>query len=160
MTHHPHVHMVVPGGGFAPDGSKWIATKPNFFLPVFVLSKLFRRLMMQKLATAHADGKLAFFGAHTPLADAAVFAKWLVPFIYAKEQFAGPKAVLAYQSRYTHRVAISNSRLISADTDGVTFRVKNYRVAQDARFRQTHGSSTGPVTAAVANPSANMQSED
>jgi Putative transposase/Transposase zinc-binding domain len=140
MTHHPHVHMIVPGGGFSPDGSAWIACKPGFFLPVFVLSKLFRRLMLEKLATAHSDGKLAFFGMHAALADAAMFANWLAPlkkkrwFVYAKEPFAGPKAVLAYLSRYTHRVAISNSRLVSAGNDGVTFRVKNYRVDGDARY--------------------------
>jgi Putative transposase/Transposase zinc-binding domain len=140
MTHHPHVHMIVPGGGFSPNGAKWIARKPNFFLPVFVLSKLFRRLMLEKLASAHAADKLTFFGVHAPLADGAAFAKWLAPlkkkrwFVYAKEPFAGPKAVLAYLSRYTHRVAISNSRLIKADASGVTFRVKNYRVDGDARY--------------------------
>jgi Putative transposase len=126
MTHHPHVHMIVPGGGFAPNGKQWMACKPNFFLPVFVLSKLFRRLMLEKLAAAHAAGRLTFFGVHAPLADAAAFAKWLAPlkkkrwFVYAKEPFAGPKAVPAYLSRYTHRVAISHSRLISADAAGVT----------------------------------------
>ena len=131
MTHHPHVHMIVPGGGLSTDGLRWIATKPNFFLPVFVLSKLFQRLMLEKLAAAHAGGKLSYFGPHAPLADAVTFAKWLVAlkkkrwFVYAKEPFAGPRAVLAYLSRYTHRVAISNSRLIKADIAGVTFRVKN-----------------------------------
>ena len=140
MTHHPHVHMIVPGGGLSPDGSSWIATKPNFFLPVFVLSKLFRRLMLERLNAAHASGKLKFFGAHTPLADATRFAKFVAPprkkrwFVYAKEPFAGPKQVLAYLSRYTHRVAISNSRLIAADADGVTFNVKNYRVNGAARY--------------------------
>jgi hypothetical protein len=121
MTHHPHVHMIVPGGGVSPDGKRWIATRPNFFLPVLVLSKLFRRLMLEKLAAAHKAGKLAFFGAHVHLADAKAFAAFLAPlkrtrwFVYAKRPFAGPKAVLAYLSRYTHRVAISNSRLIAAD---------------------------------------------
>ncbi len=154
MTHHPHVHMIVPGGGFsiapvaggqpnAPqesDGKQWMACKQNFFLPVFVLSKLFRRLMLEKLAAAHAAGTLAFFGVHVALADATAFAKWMMPlkrkrwFVYAKKPFAGPKAVLAYLSRYTHRVAISNSRLIKADSDGVTFRVKNYRVDGDVRY--------------------------
>ena len=140
MTHHPHVHMIVPGGGVSPDGSAWIATKPKFFLPVFVLSKLFRRLMLEKLAAAHASGKLKFFGTHAVLADAKRFAKFLAPlrkkrwFVYAKEPFAGPKQVLAYLSRYTHRVAISNSRLIQADADGVTFKVKNYRVDGHARY--------------------------
>jgi Putative transposase/Transposase zinc-binding domain len=140
MTHHPHIHMIVPGGGFSPDGTRWIACRPNFFLPVFVLSKLFRRLMLEKLADAHAAGKLQFFGRHSPLAGATNFAKWLAPlrrkrwFVYAKEPFAGPKAVLAYLSRYTHRVAISNSRLIKADASGVTFRVKNYRTNGAARY--------------------------
>jgi hypothetical protein len=140
MTHHPHVHMIVPGGGFSSDGSQWICCKPNFFLPVFVLSCLFRRLMLEKLVAAHASGKLQFFGAHAPLADATAFAKFLVAlrrkrwFVYAKEPFAGPKQVLAYLSRYTHRVAISNSRLISADAAGVTFRVKNYRAEGPSRY--------------------------
>jgi hypothetical protein len=134
------VHMILPGCGFSVDGSKWIGAKPKFFLPVFVLSKLFRRLMLEKLSQAHADGKLTFFGGHAALADAAAFAKWLMPlrkkrwFVYAKELFAGPKAVHAYLSRYTHRVAISNSRLLKADAFGVTFRVKNYRVDGDARY--------------------------
>ena len=140
MTHHPHVHMIVPGGGLSLDGERWIATKPNFFLPVFVLSKLFRRLMLEKLAVAHASGRLTFFGTHAALVDAKRFAKFLTPlrkkrwFVYAKEPFAGPKQVLAYLSRYTHRVAISNSRLIKADANSVTFKVKNYRVEGTARY--------------------------
>jgi hypothetical protein len=140
MTHHPHVHMIVPGGGLSAEGDRWIATRPNFFLPVFVLSRLFRRLMLEKLATAHASGKLAFFGANAHLACAAAFAKFLAPlkkkrwFVYAKEPFAGPKQVLAYLSRYTHRVAISNSRLLEVDANTVTFRVKNYRVNGHARY--------------------------
>ena len=133
LTHHPHVHMIVPGGGISLDGARWIATKPNFFLPVFVLSRLFRRLMLEKLLAAHATGKLVFFGANAHLAGAADFAKFLTPlrtkrwFVYAKEPFAGPEQVLAYLSRYTHRVAISNSRLLKTDGKTVTFRVKNYR---------------------------------
>ena len=121
MTHHPHVHMIVPGGGFSTDKSKWVAAKPQFFLPVFVLSKLFRRLMLEKLSAAHAQGKLTFFGTYTHLTDADQFAAFLAPlrktrwFVYAKRPFAGPKAVLAYLPRYTHRVAISNSRLITAE---------------------------------------------
>jgi len=140
MTHHPHVHMIVPGGGLSLDGSRWIACKPDFFLPVRVLSKLFRRLMLEKLAAAHAAGKLAFFSAHAHLADTQAFAAFLAPlrktrwFVYAKRPFAGPKAVLAYLSRYTHRVAISNSRLIKADASSVTFKVKNYRVEGPARY--------------------------
>src|SRR5438132_3867376 len=118
MTHHPHVHMIVPGGGLARDGSRWVPCKPNFCLPVRVLSKLFRRLMLTKLAAAHAAGKLQFFGAHAHLADAKAFAAFLASlrktrwFVYAKSPFAGPKTVLAYLSRYTHRVAISNRRLL------------------------------------------------
>ena len=143
MTHHPHVHMIVPGGGFSPEGNRWITAEPKFFLPVRVLSALFRRLMTERLAAAHAAGRLQFFGVHAPLANPAAFAAFLAPlrkrtkkwFVYTKPPFGGPKAVLAYLSRYTHRVAISNSRLIRADATGVTFRVKNYRVAQDARLR-------------------------
>jgi putative transposase/transposase-like zinc-binding protein len=140
MTHHPHVHMIVPGGGLSPNGTSWIAAKPSFFLPVLVLSKLFRRLMLEKLAAAHAAGKLTFFGAHARLVGAKTFAAFLAPlrrtkwFVYAKRPFAGPKAVLAYLSRYTHRVAISNSRLIKADATSVTFKVKNYRVEGPARY--------------------------
>jgi len=139
MTHHPHVHMIVPGGGLSPDGKRWIATKPSFFLPVLVLSRLFRRLMLEKLSAAYAAGKLLFFGAHAALADAARFNALLAPlgekrwFVYAKEPFAGPRQVLAYLSRYTHRVAISNSRLLKADGEAVTFRVKNYRANGLAR---------------------------
>jgi putative transposase/transposase-like zinc-binding protein len=139
MTHHPHVHMIVPGGGLSPDGTRWIATKPNFLLPVLVLSKLFRRLMLEKLAAAHKTGKLTFFGAHAHLADNKAFATFLAPlrrtrwFVYSKRPFAGPEAVLAYLARYTHRVAISNSRLIAADAESVTFRVKDYRVEGPGR---------------------------
>jgi hypothetical protein len=140
MMHHPHVHMIVPGGGLSLDGSRWIATKPNFFLPVFVLSRLFRRLMLEKLAALHVNGKLTFFGASALLACPKAFAAFLMPlrkkkwFVYAKEPFAGPKQVLAYLSRYTHRVAISNSRLLKTDGKTVTFRVKNYRVNGHARY--------------------------
>jgi hypothetical protein len=140
MTHHPHVHMIVPGGGISLDGERWIACRPGFFLPVRVLSKLFRRLMLEKLEAAHAAGKLAFFGALAGLADARAFAAVLKPlrrtkwFVYSKAPFAGPKAVLAYLARYTHRVAISNRRLIRADADTVTFKVKDYRVEGPGRY--------------------------
>jgi len=140
MTHHPHVHMIVPGGGVALDGSRWVACKPNFFLPVLVLSKLFRRLMLEKLTAAHKAARLTFFGDRTDLADTKAFAAFLAPlkkmrwFVYAKRPFAGPKAVLAYLSRYTHRVAISNSRLIAADATSVTFKVKDYRVEGPGRY--------------------------
>jgi hypothetical protein len=140
MTHHPHVHMIVPGGGLSPDGKSWIATRPNFFLPVLVLSRLFRRLVLEKLAAARKAGKLTFFGEHAHLADEKAFAAFLAPlkrtrwFVYSKRPFAGPQAVLAYLSRYTHRVAISNSRLIKADAEGVTFKVKDYRVEGPGRY--------------------------
>jgi hypothetical protein len=140
MTHHPHVHMIVPGGGLSLDGERWIAAKPNFFLPVLVLSKLFRRLMLEKLVAVHKAGKLTFFGAHAHLAGDKAFAAFLAPlrrtrwFVYSKRPFAGPEAVLAYLSRYTHRVAISNRRLINADEDSVTFKVKNYRLEGPGRY--------------------------
>jgi hypothetical protein len=140
MTHHPHVHMVVPGGGITDDGSRWISCKPNFLLPVRVLSKLFRRLMLMKLTEAHAAGQLQFFGVHAHLADAKAFAAFLAPlrktrwFVYSKRPFAGPKAVLAYLSRYTHRVAISNRRLIAFDGRRVTFKVKDYRIEGPGRY--------------------------
>lgn len=144
MTHHPHVHMIVPGGGISLDGTRWISTKPNFFLPVLLLSRLFRRLMLEKLAAAHAADRLAFFGAIVLLADPVAFGKLLATlrrkrwFVYAKEPFAGPRQVLSYLSRYTHRVAISNSRLLKGDDRTVTFRVKDYR----SRGRERHTTMT------------------
>jgi len=140
MTHHPHVHMIVPGGGIAADGSRWISCKLNFLLPVRVLSKLFRRLMLTKLAEAHAAGQLQFFGIHARLTDAKAFAAFLAPlrkkrwFVYSKRPFAGPKAVLTYLSRYTHRVAVSNRRLIAFDGRRVTFKVKDYRIEGPGRY--------------------------
>ncbi|WP_093165174.1 IS91 family transposase [Aliiruegeria lutimaris] len=134
MTHHPHVHMIVPGGGLSVDGTRWIACRRNFFLSVRVLSRLYRRLILEGLVRLHEAGKLQFFGDRVELVDRAAFNACLQPLrkvdwvVYAKEPFAGPKAVLAYLSRYTHRVAISNSRLIRLDQRGVTFRVKDYRV--------------------------------
>ena len=141
LTHHPHLHIIVPGGGLTPAGSRWIPGRPGFFLPVRVLSRLFRRLMLEKLAAAHAAGRLAFFGTHTPLADDRAFAAFLAPlkktkwFVYSKRPFAGPQAVLAYLSRYTHRVAIANSRLIALDDEGVTFRWKDYGADGRARLK-------------------------
>ena len=140
MTHHPHVHMIVPGGGLSSNGSRWIAAKPRFFLPGRVLSDLFRGLMLAKLLAAHAAGRLQFFGDHAHLANAKAFRAFLAPlrskrwYLYAKRPFAGPKAVLAYLARYTHRVAISNSRLIKTDAKTVTFTVKNYSAKGPARY--------------------------
>ncbi|RWN22722.1 IS91 family transposase, partial [Mesorhizobium sp.] len=133
MTHHPHVHMIVPGGGISPDGSRWISSRPAFLLPVRVLGKLFRRLFLSRLVALHDAGRLAFFGAIAHLAERRAFLRHLSPIrkkrwvVYAKAPFAGPEAVLAYLSRYTHRVAVSNSRLIRLDESGVTFRYKDYR---------------------------------
>jgi hypothetical protein len=133
LTHHPHVHGIVPGGGFATDDDRWVPCKQGFFLSVRVLSRFFRRRFLEELQNLHRDGQLKFFGDHVDLADADAFADWLMPLrqcewvVYAKRPFAGPEAVLAYLSRYTHRVAISNSRLLALDDRGVTFRWKDYR---------------------------------
>jgi hypothetical protein len=141
LTHHPHVHMIVPGGGISLDGKRWISCRPGFFLPVRVLSRLFRRLFLERLIAAHATGRLNFFSDHAALADAQVFAAYLAPLrkiewvVYAKRPFGGPEAVLAYLSRYTHRVAIANSRLIALDDNGVTFRWKDYRSEGRGRFK-------------------------
>jgi hypothetical protein len=133
MTHHPHVHMIVPGGGISLDGERWVSCRPGFFLPVRVLSRLFRRLFLEKLTAAHAVGLLHFFGDHADLHDERAFTTYLAPLrraewvVYSKRPFGGPEAVLAYLSRYTHRIAISNSRLIAFDNSGVTFKWKDYR---------------------------------
>jgi hypothetical protein len=139
LTHHPHVHMIMPGGGVSLDGQRWTACRPGFFLPVRVLSRLFRRLVLEKLVAAHAAGLLHFFGAHANLQDRDAFAKYLAPsrkvewVVYSKRPFGGPEAVLAYLSRYTHRIAISNSRLLACDGDGVAFKYKDYRANGRAR---------------------------
>ena len=140
MTHHPHVHMIVPGGGIALDGKQWISARPAFLLPVRALGKLFRRLFLTRLLALHDAGRLAFFGTLAHLAERRAVLKHLSPVhkkrwaVYAKAPFAGPEAVLAYLSRYTHRVAISNSRLIAFDGTSVTFRYKDYR--RDGADRQ------------------------
>jgi hypothetical protein len=141
MTHHPHVHGIVPGGGLSLDGERWVTCRPGFFLPVRVLSKLFRRLFLEKLSDAHRAGKLQFFGEHQVLFEAKTFNDWLKPLrqiewvVYAKRPFAGPGAVLAYLSRYTHRVAIANSRLIAMDEQGITFKWKDYRAKERHRHK-------------------------
>ncbi len=133
LTHHPHVHMIVPGGGLSPDGRRWISSRPAFLLPVRVLGKLFRRLFLTRLRALFDADRLAFRGQLAPLADRRAFMRYLAPVrstrwvVYAKPPFAGPKAVLAYLSRYTHRVAISNRRLLAFNENGVTFRYKDYR---------------------------------
>ena len=141
LTHHPHLRVIVPGGGVSLDGARWVSCRPGFFLPVRVLSRLFRRLFLKKLLAAHEAGRLQFFGDHAPLADAQAFATYLAPLrraewvVYSKRPLGGPEAVLAYLSRYTHRVAISNSRLIAFDQQGVTFRWKNYRIEGRDRYK-------------------------
>ena len=140
LTHHPHVHMIVPGGGISPDGQRWVGCRPGFLLPVRVLSRLFRRLFLERLIAAHKQ--LLFFGGHAHLADAQAFATFLAPLrkaewvVYSKRPFGGPEAVLAYLSRYTHRVAISNSRLIAFDERGVAFKWKDYRIEGNDRYKQ------------------------
>ena len=140
LTHHPHIHMIVPGGGISLDGQRWISSRPAFLLPVRVLGKLFRRLFLIRLIALHDAHKLGFFGGLAPLANRRAFRHHLAPVrhkrwvVYAKPPFAGPEAVLAYLSRYTHRVAISNRRLLTLDAAGVTFRYKDYR--RDGADRQ------------------------
>jgi len=141
LTHHPHVHMIVPGGGISRDGSKWVSCRPRYLLPVPVLSALFRRLFLEKLVAAHRAGELQFFGNHAPLTDRRAFAAFLAPLhnskwvVYCKDPFGGPKQVLRYLARYTHRVAISNRRLIACDEKGVTFKWKDYRVQGRERYK-------------------------
>ena len=141
LVHHPHVHMIVPGGGFSLDGARWINCRPGFFLPVHVLSRLFRRLFTERLAAAHKAGDLQFFNEHAGLADPDAFDAFLAPLrncewiVYAKKPFAGPEQVLAYLSRYTHRVAISNSRLLAFDGANIMFKWKDYRAEERSRAK-------------------------
>jgi Putative transposase/Transposase zinc-binding domain len=141
LTHHPHVHMIVPGGGFSLDGNSWVECRPDFFLSVRVLSRLFRRLLLDKLAVAHKAGQLEFFGKYAKLADTKAFTAYLAPLrnrewvVYSKRPFGGPEEVLRYLARYTHRVAISNRRLIACDEKGVTFKWKDYRVEGAERYK-------------------------
>jgi hypothetical protein len=141
MTHHPHVHMIVPGGGFSLDAERWLACRPRFFLAVPVLSELFRGLFLHKLRAAHRAGELQFFGTHAPLIDPKAFAMYLRPLynkkwvVYCKRPFGGPEQVLRYLARYTHRVAISNRRLLACDEKGVTFKWKDYRLEGRARYK-------------------------
>ena len=141
LTHHPHIHMIVPGGGISRDGTRWISARPAFLLPVRVLGALFRRLFLTRLRALHDAGRLAFFGSLTHLGERRAFLRHLSPVrkkrwvVYAKPPFAGPEAVLAYLSRYTHRVAISNRRLVSLDAGAVSFRWKDYRAKGRTRHK-------------------------
>jgi len=134
LTHHPHVHMIVPGGGIAADGSRWISSRPDFLVHVKLLARLFRGKFLAMLIDAHSRGRLKFFNTHVGLADKRAFKKFLAPLrrtewvVYCKQPFAGPEQVLRYLARYTHRVAISNRRLVAADDGGVSFRWKDYRI--------------------------------
>jgi hypothetical protein len=141
LTHHPHVHMIVPGGGFSLDGKRWVSCRPLFLLPVEVLSALFRGLFLDKLRAAYRAGTLQFFGRHARLTDPRAFAAYLAPLwntewvVYCKHPFGGPEEVLRYLARYTHRVAISNGRLIACDEKGVTFKWKDYRIEGPDRYK-------------------------
>ena len=141
MTHHPHLHCIVPGGGLSPDGQHWVACRSRFFLPVRVLSSYFRRVFLAKLGKLHAAGQLSFFGKLQPLQDPRNFASLLTRlahtdwYVDARAPFAGLAAVLQYLSRYTHRVAIANSRLIDFDGQRVTFKWKDYRAKEENRYK-------------------------
>ena len=141
MTNHPHVHMIVPGGGISLDGTRWVSCKPGFFLPVRVLSRLYRRLFLEMLIAAHKADRLQFFNGHAALADFKTFAAWVSALrqiewvTYAKRPFGGPEPVQAYLSRSTHRIAISNRRLVAWDDTGVTFKWKDYRIEGQDRYK-------------------------
>ena len=141
LHHHPHAHIIVPGGGVSPDGERWIACRLGFFLPVPVLSRLFRRLFLEGLNAAYQAGRLQFFADQAALAQPAAFQTFLAALrkiewvVYAKRPFGGPEAVLAYLSRYSHRTAIANSRLVACDGERVTFKWKDYRAKGDARYK-------------------------
>jgi hypothetical protein len=139
LTHHPHIHCIIPGGGLSADKTKWVRCRSGFFLPVRVLSRLFRRLFLEKLTQAYNAGELQFYSGHAALVEPSRFKEYIAPVhkidwvVYAKRPFAGPRSVLAYLSRYTHRVAIANSRLLAADAQKVTFKWKDYRKAYSQR---------------------------
>jgi len=141
LTHHPHAHIIVPGGGLSPDGRRWMACRPSFFLSVQVLSRLFRRLFLERLIAAYQAGRLQFFADQAALAVPPAFNSHLAALrkrewvVYAKRPFGGPAAVLAYLSRYTHRIAIANSRLVAFDGERVTFKWKDYRAKADTRYK-------------------------
>lgn len=138
LTHHPHVHCIVPGGGLSPD-ARWLACRPHFFLPVHVLSRLYRRLFLERLKAAFDASDLKFFGALAPLRDPEMFARYLAPLrhacwvVYAKRPFGGAQQVLDYLGRYTHRVAIANGRLLNCANGAVRFRWKDYRACDKSK---------------------------
>jgi hypothetical protein len=141
LTHHPHVHMIVPGGGLSLDGTRWVAAHSDFLMHVNVLARLFRGKMLAMLRDAHRAGQLNFFNSHAGLADKRTFKRFIAPLrrikwvVYCKAPFAGPEQVLRYLSRYTHRVAISMGRLVADDDGGIAFRWKDYRIDGPARWK-------------------------
>src|SRR5258707_2079489 len=141
LTHHPHVHMIVPGGGLSLGGARWVAARSSFVVHVNVLARLFRGKMTAMLMDAYDAGQLKFFNTHAGLADKSTFKRFIGPLrhikwvVYCKAPFAGPKQVLRYLSRYTHRVAISNRRLIAADGNAIAFRWKDYRTNGPGRWK-------------------------
>jgi hypothetical protein len=141
LTHHPHMHMIVPGGGLSLDGTRWVAARTDFLVHVNVLARLFRGKMLAMLMDAHRAGQLMFFNTHAGLADKRAFKRFIAPLrrikwvVYCKAPFAGPQQVLRYLSRYTHRVAISNRRLVAAEDGGIAFRWKDYRIDGPARWK-------------------------
>jgi hypothetical protein len=141
LTHHPHVHMIVPGGGFSLDKARWVASRSNFLVHVNVLARLFRGKMLAMLIHAHDSGQLTFFNTHAGLAEKRTFKRFIAALrrihwvVHCKAPFAGPEQVLRYLSRYTHRVAISNRRLVAADNTSVAFRWKDYRINGPGRWK-------------------------
>src|SRR6266704_3036699 len=141
LTHHPHVHMIVPGGGLSLDGTRWVAARSNFLVHVNLLARLFRGKMLAMLMHAHDAGELKFFNTHAGLADKRTFKRFISPLrrikwvVHCKAPFAGPEQVLRYLSRYTHRVAISNRRLVAANDDAIAFRWKDYRSNGPGRWK-------------------------
>jgi hypothetical protein len=161
LTHHPHVHCVVPGGGLSSDGARWVACRPGFFLPVRVLSRLFRRLMLKRLIAAHARGDLKFFGEHAVLIDSGAFRVYLKPLwrsewvVYAKRPFAGPDQVLSYLARYTHRVAISSGDVYQARLNfHAVIEIKHLGVQHEVASLAADGAEINEDFPVVAHPSA------
>ena len=152
LLHHPHIHFLVPGGGIALDGESWIACRPGFLLPVTVLSRMFRGLFLHYLEKAFTAGELQFFAAYRHLHEPAAFRRHLAPIwntewvVYAKRPFAGPAQVLDYVGRYTHRVAISNNRLLSMDNGKVRFRWKDYRDGYRQKTMTLDGGSSSAAS--------------
>ena len=151
LTHHPHVHMIVPGGGLSLDKARWVASRANFLVHVNVLARLFRGKMLAMLMDAHDSGQLKFFNPHAGLAEKRTFKRFIAALrrihwvVHCKAPFAGPEQVLRYLSRYTHRVAISNRRLVAADNTSIAFRCKDYRVNGPGRWKTASPARVHPA---------------